>query len=129
VEDAVRDALAALDESPREERLAALCFLAGQRVEIDAGERSAALRRTELLLAAGGDPRRTPELDGRAVRALASDLDAPDRREALRSALEELADGVEELPGVSEALQALLADGDLAWHAFALGLLAERDDD
>ena len=36
------------------------------------------MRRAELLLAAGGDPRRELELDGRAVTSVADDLDEPD---------------------------------------------------
>ncbi len=95
-------------------------------VEIDGDELNAALRRAELLLASGGDPRRAPELYSRAVSAVATDLDTPGRRTALRAALERLAPEAEGLRGAGEALRLLLADGDLAWQAFAYSLLAER---
>ena len=65
-----------------------LGFLAGRSVEIDPEELNAALRRAELLLATGGDPRRSPELYGRAVIAIARDLDEPAR--AAPAALEML---------------------------------------
>ena len=54
-------------------------------------ELHAALRRAELLLAAGGDPRRPLELYGRAVTALAEDLDDPPLRAELAAGLEALA--------------------------------------
>ena len=66
------------------------------------------------MFAAGGDLHRDPSLDEPAVAELARDLDAPDRREALMAALEG-ADGAEPLR----------ADPDLAWRAYACGLLAD----
>jgi hypothetical protein len=68
------------------------------------------VRRALLVFAAGGDLRREPTLDDPAVLELAADLDAPERREALLAA--------------SEALQRL-DDSDLAWRAYACGLLAD----
>lgn len=102
-----------------------LCFLAGQAVTLDEAELNGALRRAELLLAAGGDPRRRLELYGRAVTALADDLDTPERRAVLRAGLEELQPEVANLRGIAEALRLLLADGGLAWQAYALAMLAE----
>ncbi|HWN22830.1 MAG TPA: hypothetical protein VNP93_12715 [Gaiellaceae bacterium] len=102
-----------------------LAYLAGTVVELDADELHAALRRAELLLAAGGDPRRELEPDGRAVTALADDLDAEAARAQLREALARLAADADGLPGVSGALAALLDDDDLAWRAFACARLAE----
>ena len=96
--------------------LVSVAWIAGQSVDVDAHELRAALRRALLLLAAGGDPRREPQLDGRAVAALADDLDRPERRAELTAALESLRTGTE----------ALLADPELAWRAFACGLLAEE---
>lgn len=122
-------ALRAAEHGELEERFAVLAFLAGRGVVVDPDERHAALRRSQLLLAAGGDPRRTLELDGRAVTALAADLDAPGSRRALEAALEELEPAVAELPSLAAALLALRADRDLAWRAFALAVLAEDLDD
>ncbi len=104
---------------------ASLAYLAGTAVELDADELHAALRRAELLLAAGGDPRRELEPDGRAVSALADDLDGAGARAQLRSSLEQLAAGADGLPGVSAALAGLLGDDDLAWRTFACARLAE----
>ena len=103
-----------------------LCFLAGRGVAIDEVERNAAVRRAELLLASSGDPRRAPELFGRAVDAVAADLDGPDRRRALREGLEQLVPEADGLAGAEEALRLLLGDADLAWQAFASSVLAER---
>jgi hypothetical protein len=122
----MRDWLSSLDRMEPDEQWAVVCFLAGREVELDRDELNAALRRAELLLASGGDPRRAPALYGRAVSAVAADLDTPERRVALRSALELLAPEAEGLRGAGEAVRVLLADDDLAWQAFALSLLAER---
>ena len=102
-----------------------LAYLAGTAVDLDEHELRAALRRAELLLAAGGDPHRELELDGRAVTALAADLDAEPARAQLREGLARLAAEGDGLPGVSAALAGLLADDDLAWHAFACARLAD----
>jgi hypothetical protein len=79
-----------------------------------------------LLLAAGGDPHRPLELDGRAVTALAAELDRPDRRLALAHRLEALLAEATGLPRAEAALAALLGDPDLAWRAYAAGLLGEE---
>jgi hypothetical protein len=73
-------------------------------------ERNAAVRRALLVFAAGGDLHREPALDEPAVRELARDLDLPERREALLAASDELT---------------ALGDSDLAWRAYACGLLAD----
>lgn len=105
-----------------------LASVAGTGVPLEDDERQAAVRRALLLLAAGGDPDRGLDLDGRAVRALASDLDEPDRRQALVAALSGLVAEAEGLPHVSEALRALRDAPDLAWRAFACSLLARELD-
>jgi hypothetical protein len=92
---------------------------------LDEEELNAALRRSELLLAAGGDPRRRLDLYGRAVTALAADLDEPGPRARLAAGLEELLPEVEGLRGATEALRLLRRDGDLAWQCFAMALLAD----
>jgi hypothetical protein len=68
------------------------------------------VRRALLVFAAGGDLHREPDLDDPAVDELARDLDSPERREALLAASDQLA---------------ALGDSNLAWRAFALGLLAD----
>ena len=103
-----------------------LSLLAGQSVEIGEDELRAARRRAVQLLAAGGDPRRELDPEGRAVKALASDLDAPARRQALVSGLTALRDIVDGLPAVSERLEELLADDERAWRWFACTLLGEE---
>ena len=84
------------------------------------------MRRAELLLATGGDPRRPPDLYGRAVSSVAADLDTPERRAALREGLEALTPEVAGLRGTEEAQRVLLSDAELAWQAFGYGVLAER---
>nr|MBA2462332.1 hypothetical protein [Actinomycetota bacterium] len=64
----VRELLQALEQSG-EELGPPLAYLAGRDVALGEGEVRAALRRAELLIASGGDPRRELELDGRAVSA------------------------------------------------------------
>jgi hypothetical protein len=92
-----------------------LAYVAGQAVPLDDAERNAALRRALLVFAAGGDLHRDPSLDDPAVAELARDLDASDRRTALMAALE----------GVDGA-EPLRADPELAWRAYACGLLADE---
>jgi hypothetical protein len=105
---------------------ALLAFVAGSSVEIPADELGPARRRAMLVLAAGGDPHREVELDSPAVQALARDLDGPERRDALAAGLESLRDDVVGLPHVATLLTRLERDSDLAWHAFALALLADE---
>jgi hypothetical protein len=102
-----------------------LAFLAGGGVELDEDELRAAIRRSELLLATGGDPRRELELDGRAVTALAADLDAPAHRDELLAGLERLHGETEGLPAVEAALTRLRQEPGLAWRCYACALLAE----
>ena len=54
----MRAALEVLEAGPSNSLLLGLAWLAGQQVELDQEELRATLRRAELLLAAGGDPRR-----------------------------------------------------------------------
>jgi hypothetical protein len=63
-----------------------------------------------LVFAAGGDLRRDPALDDPAVLELARDLETPERRGALLAASEQLT---------------ALGDEELAWRAYACGLLAD----
>jgi hypothetical protein len=106
--------------------MVALCLLAGRRVTIDGDDLRGALRRSELLLAAGGDPRRPLELYGRAVTALASDLDGPGARAQLAAGLAELGHGLSSPHDLTESLDLLAQDADLAWQCYAMALLAEE---
>jgi hypothetical protein len=103
-----------------------LTSVAGAQVPLDEDERHGAVRRALLLLTAGGDPSRGLDLNGRAVRGLAADLDDPGRREALTAALAGLSAEAEGLPHVSEALRALVDTPDVAWRAYACALLAKE---
>ena len=122
----LRDWIRGAERAEPQEQWALLCFLAGRGVTVDEEELRAALRRAELLLAAGGDPRRPLELYGRAVTALAEDLDDPAGRAQLAAALEALAPEAQGLRGATEALRLLSRDSDLAWQCYALSLLAEE---
>jgi hypothetical protein len=90
--------------------LVVAAYIAGQQVPLTEAERNAAVRRALLVFAAGGGLQRDPELDDPAVLELARDLDTPERRGALLAASEELT---------------ALEDDELAWRAYACGLLAD----
>ena len=109
-----------------DDALAVVAWLAGRELAIPDGELTGALRRGVLLLAAGGDPHRALVLDGRAVVAVADDLDTPVRREALDVGLAALQAEAEGLPTVAAALERLRGDQALAWRAYAAGLLGEE---
>jgi hypothetical protein len=121
----MREVLELLEAGPAERLQPALAWLAGQELEHDPDELRAVLWRTELLLAAGGDPRRELELDGRAVTALAEDLGSPEQRDRFEDALARLTAASEGLAAVSEGLARLRAQPDLAWQSYAGALLAE----
>lgn len=106
--------------------LVVLASIAGTNVEIDPDEVHGAARRAVFLLAAGGDPERGLDLDGRAVTALAEELRTVDRQLALESGLLELSLQAQGLPHTSEALHGLIQAPEVAWRAYAAGLLAEE---
>jgi hypothetical protein len=124
-QESLREALRSVERAEAEEQWALVCFVAGRGVELDPAHVHEAVRRAELLLAAGGDPHRALKLYGRAVTAVARDLDSPAARTQLRAGLEALQTDAAGLPGAGEALRILLADADLAWQCFAMSLLAE----
>ena len=118
-----------LDElGPSTDIRPALALVAGRNLVIDAAERQPALRRSMLLLAARGDPHRELALDGRAVTALAAELDRPERSAEISRGLEALRAEAAGLAGVSPALEELLLDASLAWRAYACALLADQLD-
>ena len=121
----MRELLELLEAGPSNSLLLGLAWLAGQEIELDEEEVRATVRRAELLLAAGGDPRRELELDGRAVATVAADLDDPEARDQLEDALNALATEAEGLASVASALAQLRAQPDLAWQCYAGALLAE----
>jgi hypothetical protein len=83
-----------------------LAWLAGRQVEISDDELRGPVRRAMLLLAAGGDP--------------------PERREALARGLARLRAEAGSLPLAGAALDTLLGEPELAWRAYAAGLLGEE---
>jgi hypothetical protein len=109
--------------------LVVLAAVAGSEIRLDEAEARAAARRAVLLLAAGGDPARGLDLNGRAVVALAADLDDPRRRSALSIGIEALKSDAVGLPHVAEALRGLTGAPDVAWNAFACSILAESLDE
>jgi hypothetical protein len=109
-----------------DDAFAPLAFLAAGRVRFAEAELRAARRRALLVLAAGGDPRRTLGPREPAVARLSDDLDAPERRADLAVALTALAEQAGGLPHVEHALAALRADPDLAWTWLACALLADE---
>jgi hypothetical protein len=78
---------------------------------------NAAIRRALLVFAAGGDPHREPGLDEPAVLELARDLDSDTRRR-------QLADALAVVGGETGSVERL-RDLEVAWRAFACGLLAD----
>jgi hypothetical protein len=117
------------DDEDTEELATALIVLAtvaGQDVRVDEDEAHGAGRRALLLLSAGGDPARGLDLNGRAVGSIADDLRTAERQLALENGLRRLRLEAEGLAHVSEALHGLMHAPDLAWRAYAAGLLAEE---
>jgi hypothetical protein len=86
-------------------------------VLLEEAERNAALRRALFVFAAGGRLNRDPALDDPAVIELAGDIDSPERRAALATA-------IEQLDADPEALERL-RDPETAWRAYACALLAD----
>jgi hypothetical protein len=106
--------------------LVVLASVAGAEVDVPEDEAHGAGRRALLLLAAGGDPDRGLDLNGRAVAALADELRTVDRQLALDRGLDDLKAQAKGLAHVSEALEALRATPEVAWRAYACSLLAEQ---
>jgi hypothetical protein len=105
---------------------AMLALVAREHVSLAADELEAALRRSLLVLAAGGDPHRELELDGPAVTRFAEELESPARRAELQESLRTLNEHAAGLPRATFLLEALLEDPNLAWRSLAVALLAEE---
>ena len=106
------------------ELLVVLCWLVKDDIQLDEEELNAARRRAMFVLAAGGDPHREVGPDSVAAERLAGELDTPERRARLATALEALP--AEDLRTVGAAAEALRADPELAWRSFALSLIADE---
>lgn len=102
-----------------------LASVAGSRIVVDERDLRAATRRALLLLAAGGDPSRGLDLNGRAVEAVAHDLDEPHRRSLLSIGVERVREEAAGLVHVKRAADGLANDPEVAWRAWACSLLAE----
>jgi hypothetical protein len=105
---------------------AVLALLAGREISLEDEELRGARRRAVQLLATAGDPRDGLDVEGRAVRALATDIDSPERRQTLAEGLATLQATAEGLPHVLDRVARLRADEDLAWRWFACTLLADE---
>jgi hypothetical protein len=103
-----------------------LAWLVSGEVPIPEDELKAARRRAMFVLASGGDPHREIDLSSVATERLAEELDTPERRQALASALEGLRTEAEGLPAVEVAFHLLLSDPDLAWRTLAVALLGDE---
>ena len=106
--------------------LVVLAAVAGANVPVTEDERHGAARRATLLLAAGGDPARGLDLNGRAVASIADELRTVDRQLALEAGINELAAQAKGLPHVSEALHGLMHAPEVAWRAYSASLLADE---
>ena len=107
-----------------------MAFGVSLSLRLDEAALAGPLRRALLLLAAGGDPHRTLDVDGRAVRALAGDLEALVGDDELAAAVAFVDARARGLPTIEAAAAALAADPGRARSAVALALLgAELADD
>jgi hypothetical protein len=111
-------------EARSAELLVALVWLVLDELPIPAEDLNATRRRAMFVLAAGGDPHRELDLNTVAAERLADELDSPDRRKALHTALSALdTDG---LSAVAAGVSALLAEPELAWRCLGLAVLADE---
>ena len=108
------------------ELLVVLVWLVAADLGIEENDLNAARRRAMFVLAAGGDPHRELDHDSIAAERLSAELDTPERRRALSEALDALAHEAEGLNTVTEALDLLRSEPDLAWRSLALALLADE---
>lgn len=122
--EALEELEATHDEPHACELLVSVVWLCLPELPIAQEELNAARRRAMFVLAAGGDPYRELGPDSVAAGRLAAELDTPERRKALQTALSGL--DVTGLPTVGEGVSSLLAAPDLAWRCLGLALLADE---
>jgi hypothetical protein len=113
-------------EARSAELLVVLTWLVSGELGIDEADLNAARRRAMFVLAAGGDPHRELDHESIAAERLAGELDSPERRQALETALAGLVNEADGLPIVTSALGLLRSEPDLAWRSLALALLADE---
>jgi hypothetical protein len=118
-----RDALEALEASDLDVDVA-LAWLVRDQVGFDEEELNGARRRAMFVLAAGGDPHRDLSPNSVAAERLASELDSPERRDALDAALAAL--DTSGLPRIRDVVATLRADPERAWRTLSLALLADE---
>jgi hypothetical protein len=109
--------------------LVVLAAVAGGEVPLTEDEARGTARRAVYLLAAGGDPSRGLDLDGRAVSAVAEELDSGERRARLAEGLEALRAQAGPLPHVGRVLAGLAAAPEILWRAYACSVLAAELDE
>ena len=97
-----------------------------RQLSLDPQAVNAALRRAQLVLAAGGDPHRDLSPDDVAVARLAEELDSPACRLEVEEELARLEEAAPDLRAVGDAVAALRADRERAWRWVALALLADE---
>ncbi len=108
-----------------EEAAAAVAFVVLQQLALDPAALAGPLRRSLLLLAAGGDPHRALEPGGRAVAALAEELDDLVAPQGLMRALARAREEIRGLTLLEAAAERLGAPPE-ARTALALALLADE---
>ena len=114
-----------LSEATAADRLVIAAAAAGRTVPLEPDEARAVLRRALFLHAAGGDALRAFDLEGRAVLGAAKDLDTTERRAELEGGLDRLGLEAAGLPNLEGAVEALVAEPDLAWRAYACSVLLD----
>jgi hypothetical protein len=102
---------------------AAAAFAASLSLGLDEAALAGPLRRALLLLAAGGDPHRALDVDGRAVRALTDELEDLVGDDELAAAFASVHTRARGLPRIEAAAGDLAADPRRARGAVALALL------
>ncbi|MGE5690250.1 MAG: hypothetical protein ACM33B_06805 [Pseudomonadota bacterium] len=124
----LRAALEQLDAAAPgpEEAAAVLGFAAASELPLDDTALAGPLRRALLLLAAGGDPQRELDPDGRAVRALADELAELVPASAVAQAFARVRSHARGLARLEPLAAELEADSAAARTALALALLGSE---